>query len=103
LRQAPSNISLQASLPRGASSRRVVLDARLLVPGLPGAEGARTVVLESFDGRRWAREATAVTDSTGRATWRYALTAGSYRVRARYPGTDEIAPAVSAAVRLPVR
>lgn len=103
LRQAPARISLKATLSRGASSRRVALDARLQVPELPGAEGARTVVLESFDGRRWAREATAVTDSTGRAAWRYALTAGSYRIRARYPGTDEIAPAVSAAVQLTVR
>jgi hypothetical protein len=80
-----------------------VLDARLSVDGLPGAEGARTVVLESFDGRHWARAATAVTDSSGRAGWRYALTAGAYRIRARYLGTDEIAPAVSAPVELTIR
>ena len=71
--------------------------------GLPGAEGARTLLLESFDGRRWSRAATAVTDSSGRAVWRYALTAGSYRIRARYPGTDEIAPATSKPVTLTLR
>jgi len=103
LRQAPARISLTASLPRGAASRRVALDARLSVAGLPGAEGARTVVLESFDGTRWSRAATAVTDSSGRAAWRYSVTAGSYRIRARYPGTDEIAPAISPTVKLTLR
>ncbi len=103
LRQAPARISLTASLPRGAASWRVALDARLSVVGLPGAEGARTVVLESFDGTRWSRAATAVTDSSGRGAWRYSVTAGSYRLRARYPGTDEIAAATSASVKLDIR
>ncbi len=103
LRQAPARLSLAAILPRGVSSRRVELDARLRVVGLPGAEGARTVVLESYDGRRWSQAATAVTDSSGRAVWRYSLTTGSYRIRARYPGTDEIAPATSAPVKLTLR
>jgi hypothetical protein len=103
LRQAPARISLTAMLPRGAASRRVELAARLSVAGLPGAEGARTVVLESFDGTRWSRAAAAVTDAAGRATWHYPLTAGSYRIRARYPGTDQIAPATSAPVRITLR
>ena len=97
LRQAPARLSLRAKLPRGAASRRVELDARLTVDGLPGAEGARTLLLEAFDGARWSRAATAVTDSSGRAVWRSALTAGSYRIRARYPGTDELAPATEQA------
>jgi len=103
LRQAPARISLTANLPRGATPRRVELDARLSVAGLPGAEGARTVVLESFDSARWSRAATAVTNSSGRAVWRYSLAAGSYRIRARYPGTDGIAPATSAPVKLVLR
>jgi len=103
LRQAPARISLTASLPRGAASRRVALDARLSVAGLRGAEDARTVVLESFDGTRWSRAATAVTDSSGRAAWRYSVTAGSYRIRARYSGTDEIAPAISPTIFLRLR
>lgn len=103
LRQAPARLSLTAILPRGVSSRRVELDARLRVVGLPGAEGARTVVLESYDGRRWSRAATAVTNSSGRAVWHYALATGTYRIRARYPGTNEIAPATSAPVKLTLR
>lgn len=99
LRPTPARISLKAT----RTARRVALDARLQVVGTPGAESARTVVLESFDGGRWSRAATAVTDSTGRAVWRYVLTAGEYRIRARYPGTDEIAPATSPPVRLVVR
>ncbi|HUH15982.1 MAG TPA: S8 family serine peptidase [Gaiellaceae bacterium] len=99
LRQAPARISLKAT----RTARRVALAARLQVVGAPGAEGARTVVLESFDGGRWSRAATAVTDSTGRAAWRYALKSGEYRVRARYPGTAEIAAATSAPVRITVR
>jgi subtilisin family serine protease len=99
LRPAPARISLKAT----RTVRRVALDARLQVVGSPGAEGARTVVLESFDGGRWSRAATAVTDSTGRAVWRYVLGSGEYRVRARYPGTAEIAAATSAPVRITVR
>ena len=54
------------------------------------------MLLESFDGTRWLRAA--VTDATGRAVWSYAVTPGSYRIRARYLGTHEVAPATSAAV-----
>jgi subtilisin family serine protease len=103
LRQAPARVSLKAKLPYGTASRRVEFDARLSVAGLPGAEGARTLLLESSDGKRWSRAATAVTDSSGRAVWHYSVTAGSYRIRARYPGTDEIAPATSATVKLALR
>jgi subtilisin family serine protease len=103
LRQAPARLSLRAKLSRGAATRRVELDARLTITELPGAEGARTVLLESFDGKRWSRAATGVTDSSGRVVWRYALAAGSYRIRARYPGTDEIAPATSKPVTLTVK
>jgi subtilisin family serine protease len=103
LRQAPARLSLTANLPRGAASRRVELRAHLSVAGLPGAEGARTVLLETFDGTRWSRAATAVTDMSGHAVWHYSLTPGSYRVRAHYPGTDEIAPATSAPVKLTLK
>ncbi len=101
LRRAPARISLKASRLQGV--RRIALAAKLAVSGRDGAERARTVVLENFGGSRWSRVATAVTDGTGRAVWRYALGAGSYRVRARYLGTDEIAPATSSPVNLVVR
>jgi subtilisin family serine protease len=101
LRRAPARISLKASRLRGV--RRIALAAKLAVTGLAGAERARTVVLETYDGRRWSRAATAVTDGTGRAVWRYALPAGTYRIRVRYLGTDEIAPATSSPVNLVLR
>lgn len=100
LRPAPARVSLNASR---LGRRRVALDARLEVAELPGAERGRTVVLESHKRGRWTRAATAVTDATGRVQWRYVLTPGSYRVRARYPGTTEIAAATSAAVTVTVR
>ena len=103
LLQAPARISLTANLPRGAASRRVELDAQLSVAGLPGAEGARTVLLETFDGTRWSRAAAAVTDAGGRAVWHYALTPGLYRIRARYAGTGEIAAATSSPLKLSLR
>ena len=103
LRQAATRISLKAKLPRGAASRRVELDARLTVTGQPGAAGARTVLLEAFDGARWSRAATGVTDAGGRAAWRSSLKPGSYRLRARYPGTGELAAATSAPVKLVLR
>lgn len=99
LRPAAARISLKAT----RTARRIALDARLSVVGSPGAEGARTVVLETFDGSRWSRAATAVTDSAGHAVWRYVLTTGEYRIRARYPGTHEIAAATSAPIRISVR
>lgn len=101
LHPAPARISLKASRLQGV--RRVALAAKLAVDGFAGAERSRTVVLETFDGRRWSRAATAVTDRTGRAVWRYALAVGSYRVRARYPGTNEIAAATSPPVNLKIR
>jgi subtilisin family serine protease len=98
---AKARLSLKASRPGG--SRRVELDARLKVEGQPGAEGARTVILESFDGSRWSRAASAVTDASGRAVWRYSLKAGAYQIRARYSGSEEIAAATSTAVKLTVK
>lgn len=101
LRVAKAKLSLKASRPQG--SRRVELDAQLKVEGQPGAEGSRTVILESFDGTIWSQAASAVTDASGRAAWRYSLAAGVYKIRARYSGTEDIAAATSTAVRLNVK
>jgi hypothetical protein len=99
LRQARAKLSLTAVR---SSARRVQLDARLLVDGEPALQGSRKVVLESFNGTRWLRAATAVTDSSGVAAWRYSLERGSYKLRARYAGNDDVAGATSAAVTLTV-
>jgi hypothetical protein len=57
---------------------------------------ARPVVLESFDGARWRRTATGVTLRNGRVSWTMPLARGAYRVRARFAGAEDVAPAVSA-------
>ncbi|MDQ3065681.1 MAG: S8 family serine peptidase [Actinomycetota bacterium] len=100
LRRAAARISLSATRP---GAQRVALSARLSVEGPPGAEHRRTVVLESFDGSSWSHAASAVTNSSGHAMWKYTLARGEYKIRARYAGTAEIAPAVSAALSLVVR
>ena len=99
LRVATSKLSLKAVR---SASRRVQLAARLQIDGQPGAQGALPVVLESFNGSTWSRAAAAVTDSSGVAAWRYSLTRGSYKLRARYAGSDGIAGATSAPVSLTV-
>lgn len=99
LRQAASRLSLKADR---LAPRRVRLDARLQVDALPGAQAARAVVLESFDGTTWSRAAAAVTDADGRASWRYSLSRGSYKLRVRFAGGDEIAGATSSPVSLTV-
>ena len=102
LRQAAARLSLRANRP-GPQAKRVALDARLRVAARPGAEVGRTVVLEAFDGTRWTRAATAVTDAKGRAAWHYAVERGTYRIRVRCPGTEDVAPATSAPVSIRVR
>jgi subtilisin family serine protease len=99
LRLATSKLSLNAVR---SASRRVQLEARLQIDGQPGAQASLPVVLESFNGSSWSRAATAVTDASGLAAWRYSLTRGSYKLRARYAGSDGIAGATSAPVSLTV-
>lgn len=99
LRQAPARVSLAAT----RQANRIELRATLRVEGLRGAESARTVALESFDGSTWTRAATARTDATGRARWSVVLSRGKYRIRASYPGSADIAPAASRPLTLAVR
>ncbi|HEY7793865.1 MAG TPA: S8 family serine peptidase [Gaiellaceae bacterium] len=98
LEPAAATLALSASLLRPAG--RVALDARLIVPELPSGERGRTIVLERLLRGRWLRAATAVTDARGHAAWRVALLPGQHRLRARYPGTTEVAAALSRAVTL---
>jgi len=98
LRQATSSLRLSATR---SGSRTVRVDARLHVVGIAAA--ARTVVLESHDGNRWSRAATARTDGAGHAGWRYTLARGSYRIRARFLGSVDIAAATSRPIDLVIR
>jgi len=65
--------------------------------------GDRKLFLESFDGHSWHRVAVASTSRTGVATWTVTLHRGSYRIRARYAGAEDLAPATSRVVTLRVR
>ena len=67
------------------------------------SRGGRKLVLESFDGHAWHRFAVASTSSAGVATWTLTLRPGNYRIRTRFAGADDLAPATSRAVIFRVR
>jgi len=94
LRRVASTLSLRASTRVGRAPLPVTLTASLAPNGAVAANG-RLVVLESHDGARWRLAAGGRTDATGRVQWRFRLSEGIYRVRARYAGGDELAQAVS--------
>jgi hypothetical protein len=101
LRQARATLALAAR--RTPGSRRVELTAVLRTSPETTPAAVRTVVLESHDGRRWARTASGKTDAAGRAVWRFRLEPGTYRVRARYAGSEELAAAASRDVSFTLR
>jgi len=80
---------------------------RLLGVFAPTSKGVlrsgRKLVLESFDGHAWRRLAVASTSGAGVATWMLALHRGSHRLRTRFAGADDLAPATSRQVTLRVR
>ena len=65
--------------------------------------GGRKLVLETFAGHAWRRLAVASTSGAGVATWMLALHRGSHRLRTRFAGADDLAPATSRPVTLRVR
>jgi subtilisin family serine protease len=67
------------------------------------SRGGRKLALESFDGHAWRRFAAATTSSAGVATWTLTLRRGSYRIRTRFAGADDLASATSRVVTLQVR
>jgi hypothetical protein len=52
-------------------------------------------VLEAFSSGHWQAAASAQTNALGRATWKYRLQPGLYRLRARSGGTLSRALAVT--------
>lgn len=101
--RAPASISLRASRTEGVGPLRVDFTA-ILRSRLPGVStDSRVVVLESFDGKRWRRAGRATTGASGQASWSFTLSAGAYRVRARFAGAQDLARATSAPVALRVR
>jgi subtilisin family serine protease len=96
---AASKLSLSASRSTGRAPLRIVLTAALSAPVPAGRE----VALETYDGRSWHRAARGTTGANGRIRWRLALRRGSYLVRARFGGADDVTAATSRSVRLQAR
>ncbi len=102
LMQAPATVVVSASKPHGRAP--VAIDVRAtLRSGDPSVtSGGRSLVLESFDGAGWVSASRAKTDSVGAARWRFTLAAGTYRVRVRFAGADDLKAAVSRPLALAV-
>lgn len=100
--RSAARVSLAVSRSAGPAPLRIRLSAMLQATA-PAPAAARELELESFDGRRWSTAAFATTTADGRASWRLSLPRGTYRVRARYRGERDLAPARSRAIRLTSR
>jgi subtilisin family serine protease len=98
---APGSVKL--ALRSSRPSRRLRLWAVFRPAVRNVARFDRTIALESFDGLSWRRVAVGATDTSGVASWTLALRSGRYRIRARFAGADDLAPATSRPVVLRVR
>ena len=85
-----------------SSTREATLTATLR-PAAPGIPAARNVTLELFDGGRWRTKAQGATSATGRTAWKLSLKRGTYRLRARWAGSSDLAGALSKPLVLRVR
>ncbi|MDQ2982752.1 MAG: S8 family serine peptidase [Actinomycetota bacterium] len=103
LAQAASSLKLDASRKLGRKLLRVRFTAVLFSASPAAGARARRLVLESYDGGAWRQFARATTRAKGHATWSLALRRGTYRIRARFPGAVELAPATSKALTIRVR
>ena len=61
------------------------------------------VALESFDGNRWRAFSRTTTSRTGVAMWTIKLGRGTFKLRAHYGGSYDLADAVSSNVTVRVR
>ncbi len=100
---ATASLRLAASRTKGEHPLRVQFTATLRSDTAEVSPGARVVVLESFTGGGWRRADSSPTNASGRVSWMFSLGPGSYRVRARFLGTDDLMAATSAPVALAVR
>jgi hypothetical protein len=98
---APARLALRLSAARGQAPLDLTVEA--VLSSATHAVAGRTVSLEAFDGGVWRRSATATTGAAGRASWRFALGAGIYRIRARFAGDSTVRAAVSGPASVTVR
>jgi len=103
LASSPVKLDLRASSLLGRTQRAIRLWGVFNPASKSVARGGRKLVLESFDGHGWRHFSGASTSRTGVATWTLKLRRGSYRIRARYAGGGDLAPATSRAVTIRVR
>lgn len=103
LLQAEARLTLAASRRTGRRPLSVRLTAKLRSGDSQVSPASRQVALESFDGKGWQRAARAYTGADGAVVWTFSLGPGSYKVRARFAGADDLAPATSGVVSLVVR
>jgi subtilisin family serine protease len=93
-------LELRAS---SAGSKQVRLSSVFAPASKRVTRAGRKLVFESFDGHTWRRFGAASTSSAGVATWTGTLHRGSYRIRTRFAGADDLAPATSRPMTLRVR
>lgn len=103
LRQAGAKLVLSASPRAGRALQPVALTAALRVASRAAPMGGRRLVLEARGAGGWSRADTAATDVEGRAVWRFELERGTYRLRARFAGAEDVGGAVSAPVVVTIR
>jgi hypothetical protein len=98
-----ASVRLEVHSARAAGAKPSVRVWTVFSPADKGVPRAgRKLVLESYDGRGWRRLSTASTDRAGIAGWTISLRPGTYRVRVRYAGAADAAPATSRALPLSV-
>lgn len=101
--QARASVTVGASKPSGRAPATIDVRATLRSADTSVSIAGRSLVLESFDGAAWMRASRARTDPRGAARWRFTLSAGSYRVRVRFAGADDLRATVSRPLAVSVR
>jgi subtilisin family serine protease len=99
LGQARSTLALGVGRPDPRRPRKVLILAFLQSQAPDVKSSTKTIRLESFRRGRWSPAAFGVTDAGGRTGWQGTIR-GTLRLRARFTGSRELAPAVSRPVTL---
>ena len=98
LGEARSSLALRPFRVTQRGKRYVVLVALLEPKAIDVKAGRRSVLLEERLGPIWRRVAFQVTDGGGRVAW--IVPPGTHRLRARFPGAADLAPATSRTIAL---
>jgi subtilisin family serine protease len=99
LGRARATLALGVWRPDPRRPRQVLIVAFLQSRAPDVKSSTRMVRLESFQRGRWSPAAFGVTDAGGRTGWQGSIR-GTLRVRARFAGSTDLAPAVSKPVML---